>query len=194
MIEQDLGVNITFILVMMLMLIVSIFIPFLGYVRKRWMGLALGCLLQIVVCILTCGLGAFCISVYANHHLRQQRKAAMVTVRKADVEGFSHNWYVKANDECLYEYKKDDDDDSDDDDNDKKYDRPRKIRKLFDVIPLDSFRVSIDDIVVIKFDLKGNMVTATEYDEPIEVVNIDWDKVHNYFEKQSSKGVSASEK
>ena len=57
--------------------------------------------------------------------------------------------------------------------------------KLYDVVPLDSFSVCVDDRIVVRFDLKNRMATATNYGEPIEVVRIDWDKVNAYFEKLS---------
>jgi hypothetical protein len=49
--------------------------------------------------------------------------------------------------------------------------------KLFDVVPLDSSSVSIDDRVVVRFDYKKRQITATDFGEPIEVVSIDWDKI-----------------
>ena len=52
-------------------------------------------------------------------------------------------------------------------------------------MPLDSFSVCVDDRIVVRFDLKNRMATATNYGEPIEVVRIDWDKVNAYFEKLS---------
>lgn len=31
------------------------------------------------------------------------------------------------------------------------------------------------------FDLKNQQVTATDYDQPIEVLSVDWEKVKAYF-------------
>ena len=55
---------------------------------------------------------------------------------------------------------------------------------LYDVVPLDSFRVCLDDHIVIRFDLTKRQVTAADYDTPMEVVNVDWDKVKAYYAQQ----------
>ena len=53
----------------------------------------------------------------------------------------------------------------------------------YDVIRLDSVAagVSVDDRIVVRFDLKNQQVTATDYDQPIEVLRVDWEKVKAYF-------------
>ena len=207
MIDQGFGVYITIVFIMVVLLIASIFIPFYGFVRKRWKGLAIGCLLQPIFCALVALAFGFCISIYGNRLLNRHREAAMVTIGKTDADGFSHRWYVKANEECFYEYKnakEDEDEDEDEDENENKnendiedtnnniekqdFDHNRsRTTKLFDVIPLDSFSVCVDDKIVITFDLGSHKVTATEYDEPLEVVNIDWDKVQGYFESRKTQ-------
>ena len=97
----------------------------------------------------------------------------MVTVSKTDSTGFVHFWYLKADEECFYEYKEKE--------NLKNEYTGFNRGRLYDVVPLDSCSVCVDDNVVVTFDLKGQKATASEYDEPIEVVKVDWDKVNEYF-------------
>ena len=174
MVEQGLGIYIIILLILVLFLVASIFIPFYGFILKRWKGLALGCLIQPFFTVLVCILAFYCIDVYSDHSLHKHKKAAMVTVRKAEADSIKHTWYVKPNEECFYECAK------------PRHYNPEYVGNdmtLFDVIPLDSFRVCVDDKIIIRFDLKEHKVSATEYDEPIEVVNVDWDKVTDYFGK-----------
>lgn len=205
MIEQVFTNIATIIFIMALLWVASIFIPFYGFIKKRWKGLAIGCLIQPIIVVLVCVLSFLCIGFYYDLIISRHREAAMVTVKKTDADGFSHHWYVKPNEECFYEYNNDDNDNdkkgkkqkerNDEDDEENKYEDPKKeIFLLYDVIPQDSFSVCIDDKIVIRFDLKEHKVTATEYDEPIEVVNVDWEKVSDYFEKQASHNVPASGK
>jgi len=41
--------------------------------------------------------------------------------------------------------------------------------------------VSVEDRIVVRFDIEHQKVTATDYDSPAEVVGVDWDKVKAYF-------------
>jgi hypothetical protein len=106
----------------------------------------------------------------------------MVTLRKTEIKGNTRHTFIshlKPDEECFYEYKKTLVSESKD--NERNVDE-----KLYDVVPLDSFSVCVDDRIVVRFDLKNRMATATNYGEPIEVVRIDWDKVNAYFEKLST--------
>lgn len=168
------GTNIIFGLIVLALWVASFFIPFYGFFQKRWKGLGLGCLAQVVFCFLVmAGFGAGRI-FYLRSEIRSYRNNAMVTVRKADAD-VVHSWYLNTNEECFYECGDKQHADSDSTDVDRK--------QLFDIIPLDSTSVCVDDKVVVRFDLKKRTVTAAEYDEPIEVVNVDWDKVSDYFNK-----------
>ena len=55
----------------------------------------------------------------------------------------------------------------------------------FDVIRLDSLKtsVSVEDRIVVRFDIENEKVSATDYDQPAEVVDVNWDKVRTYFGK-----------
>ena len=74
-------------------------------------------------------------------------------------------WYVKTDGECLL-----DSDDADD---------------RFDVIRLDSLSagVSVEDRIVVRFDIKNQKASATDFDQPAEVVDVNWEKVKDYFAK-----------
>ena len=37
---------------------------------------------------------------------------------------------------------------------------------------------------MVRFDLKNQKATATDYDQPAEILQVDWEKVQTYFEKQ----------
>jgi hypothetical protein len=43
--------------------------------------------------------------------------------------------------------------------------------------------VAVDDRIVVRFDTKKKKVVATDLDTPMEVVNVNWDKVRAYFGK-----------
>ena len=199
MIEQVFTITVTILFILVFFGIASVFIPFYGFIRKRWKGLAIGCLIQPIICVLICVLAILFITIYHKLTIHRHKEAAMVTVKKTDANGFSHHWYVKSNEECFYEYSDDEDkkgkrekeEKKRDNDNDEEEEDAtmEEITLLFDVIPIDSFGVCVDDKVVIRFDLKEHKVTATEYDEPIEVVNIDWGKVSDYFETKHLKGI-----
>ena len=144
-----------------IVIMASIGIPIYAYSRKRWKGLAIGCLLQpiacaVVICLIVLGI----ISYFA-----------MVTVRGLDVGNHSKDtltWYLKDDEQCILVCNNQND-----------YDHLR----FSDVIRLDSVSVTVDDRIVVRFDTKKNKVVATDLDTPMEVVNVNWDKVRAYFGK-----------
>ncbi len=181
MLEHGFGLYVAITLVLIVLLIISNAIPFYGFMHKRWKGCFLGCLIQPVVCALFIMIAIVCIVFHQQYGTRKLRKAAMVTLRKTEIKGNTRHtfiWHLKPDEECFYEYKKTPVSESKD--NVKNEDE-----ELYDVVPLDSFSVCVDDRIVVRFDLKNRMATATNYGEPIEVVRIDWDKVNAYFEKLS---------
>lgn len=171
-----------------LVFLASIAIPVYGYSRKRWKGLALGCLIQPIVCVIVfTGVSGIYVA-YKVYSIHQQRKSAMVTVRSIEQgkDGTDTlTWYLQDNDECLMSQKfasAADESDSDTSDDDiSRHD-------LYDVILLDSIKTSVcvEDRVIVRFDLKNQKATATDYDMPAEVVKVNWDKVRGYFEKRKS--------
>lgn len=177
MIEQGYSFYLITVLILVLLLGATILIPYYGFSRKRLKGLAVGCILQPIVCAIICLLVSLSIVFYEKYEVRKYRKAAMVTVKKTDSIGNVQTWNLKADEECLYEYMN-----KNEIEKDSKYLKFDKM-ELFDVVPMDSFRVCVDDKIVVCFDLQNRKATAAEYDEPLEVVNIDWEKVDDYFKK-----------
>ena len=93
----------------------------------------------------------------------------MVTVRSIEQDANDTDtltWYLKADDECILLNSDEDED-------------------RFDVIRLDSLSagVSVEDRIVVRFDIKNQKASATDYDKPAEVVDVNWDKVRDYFSK-----------
>lgn len=177
MIEQDLPFYVIVTVLLLTMLLASITIPIIGFSLKRFKGLFLGCLVQSLVGVVLFFLTIFGIVYYQRQDLRKHRDAAMVTVRETvdeDEDEFTYTWYLKADEECLYERSQPGRTQSITD--------QRENAKLFDVVYIDSTTVGVDDRVVVKFDLKSHSVTATDFGEPIEVVNVDWERVSQYFQ------------
>ena len=92
----------------------------------------------------------------------------MVTVRSIEKntnDTDTLTWYLKTDGECLLDC-----DDVDD---------------RFDVIRLDSLSagVSVEDRIVVRFDIKNQKVSATDFDQPAEVLDVNWEKVKDYFGK-----------
>jgi len=144
----------------------SILIPMYGYTRKRWKGLALGCLIQPLACAVVIGLVIGSIVAYEVYTLNRQTKSAMVAVKTVEQKSKDTDtlkWYLKNDEECIV--------------------RCSGKRQYYDVIRLDSIAagVSVDDRIVVRFDIKNRQVTATDNNQPIEVLSVDWDKVKAYF-------------
>ncbi|MBO4642400.1 MAG: hypothetical protein J5661_06045 [Bacteroidaceae bacterium] len=179
MIEQDFGLYVAITLIVVVLLIISNAIPFYGFMHKRWKGCMYGCLVQPVFIVVILLLAYGIIDFRQKSSVRKLRKAAMVTLRKTEKKGKTentHTWYLKPDEECFYEYKI------------TPNPRPSDVEgnedtKLFDIVPLDSFSVCVDDRIIVKFDLESRRVTASEDDESIEVVRVDWDKVNSYFSR-----------
>ena len=188
MIKED-TFYITIVLLVATFLVASIAIPCYGLYRKRLKGLALGCLIQPFVFGLFCILLAIGVRLYHNNEINKCRDAAMVTVRKTVVEGTDtilYTWYMKPDEECLYTVEVsgrkdvDNDDEDEDEDSEKSDNKKKEDINLFDVVTIDSNTLGIEDRVVVHLDVDSRTATATDFDEPIDVVNIDWEKVENY--------------
>lgn len=154
----------------LLVLMASIMIPFYGYMRKRWKGLALGCLIQPIACIVVFGVVFGGIIAYEVLTLRRQCESAMVTVKTIEQGANGTDtlkWYLQ-DEECLV--------------------KSEGNRQRYDVVRLDSLAagVSVEDRIVVRFDLKNQKATATDYDSPAEILNVDWEKVQAYFKKRES--------
>ena len=186
-IEKDFATALMMGTLFFLVLLASIAIPVFGYRRKQWKGLILGLLLLPVVCIVAYCLLFGSVVAYELLSIEKQRDSAMVTVRSTEPGTLGTDtltWYVKADEECFMEHlflMKTDDTSSDSIEIKQK-------RGWFDVILLDSLptSVSVEDRIVVRFDLKNQKATATDYDGPAEILNVDWEKVQAYFKKRES--------
>lgn len=153
----------------LLVIVISTIIPMVGYFRRRWKGVAIGCLIQPVVCVVVIGAVVVSYLAYKTISIKREMKSAMVTVKSIEqgVNGADTlTWYLKTNEECLF-------------------DDTKKRSNRFDIIRLDSLKtsVSVEDRIVVRFDIENEKVTATDYDQPAEVVDVNWDKVRGYFGK-----------
>lgn len=173
MIEQGLFFYVIIVMVMAVLLAATISIPFYGLIKKRLKGLAIGCFLQPFVCALICILTAVGAYLYQRNELKKYRGGAMVTLKKSEANGKTHFWYLKPNEECFHELWNGDEE--------PEYDANGEMN-LYDVVPFDSFRVCVDDVIFVRFDLEKHEVTAKEYDEPLDIVNVDWNEVKAFFQ------------
>ena len=151
-----------------LVIAISTFIPVYGYLRRRWKGLAIGCLVQPVVCAVLIGAAIAGAYFFRDQKVKMEKNSAMVTVRSIEKntnDTDTLTWYLKTDGECLLDC-----DDVDD---------------RFDVIRLDSLSagVSVEDRIVVRFDIKNQKVSATDFDQPAEVLDVNWEKVKDYFGK-----------
>lgn len=151
-----------------LVIAISTFIPVYGYLRRRWKGLAIGCLVQPVVCAALIGAAVAGAFFFHDQKVKMEKNSAMVTVRSIEKntnDTDTLTWNLKTDGECLLDC-----DDVDD---------------RFDVIRLDSLSagVSVEDRIVVRFDIKNQKVSATDFDQPAEVLDVNWEKVKDYFGK-----------
>jgi uncharacterized membrane protein len=171
-------------LITLFILVASVTIPYYGYKKKRWKGLTIGCLLQPVVCFVV--LMAIILGIYTYEYFRhkKQKEHAMVTVKTLEKKGDRVDtlyWYVKSDEECIMERKRQRYDNDEEEDRDST-ERDRKI-EWYDVVPIDNFPhgVNVEDRIMVRFDLKNHSVVATDYDARAEVTKVDWDQVRAYF-------------
>ena len=182
--EELLYLYIIVFIVLVVLFVVSLAIPFYGFMRKRFKGLLLGCVLQPIIFAIIASIILYATNLYAEHDEARHREGAMVTLRQKtgnNPDSYERKWYLKPDGECFYNYWKPDNmkEESSDDD----YDNT----ELYNIVPLDSFRVCVDDVITVSFDLKGRKVTAVKYNDSLEVVSVDWDKVEAYFLSQHSE-------
>ena len=183
MITQGVEFYVFLVILMGALVLASIVIPCYGFLHKDWKGLALVCVIQPFVAGIACllvGLGAY---FYYTYNYNRYHESAMVTVRKTTIEGadtLTRTWYLNADEECLYEFRSSNQECADS--------TVREDDGLFDVVPLDSITLGVEEHVIVRFDLNTRTVTATDDDEPIDVVSVDWPKVEAYLSlKQSNK-------
>ena len=169
--ENEILVELLIIIIGIIVIMGSIAIPIYAFNRWRWKGLALGCLIEPVVCAIVIFAVTIGIFFYMEIKYDNERESAMVTVRGLDVGKHSKDtltWYLKDDDQCIMIYN--DQHDYND-------------LSFYDVIRLDSVSLVVEDRIVVKFDMKKKKVVATDLDTPMKVVNVKWDKVRAYFGK-----------
>jgi hypothetical protein len=177
MIEQEFIYYVIGFCVIVVLLLSTFSFPFIGFSRKRWKGMALGCVIQPVTCAVIVFMTITCIGLLEECSLKKHRSNTMVTLRKVSPEG-TQNWYLNGpKEECFFEFEQSDSAKKEE----KKHWTERS--QLFDIVPMDSTSVCVDDRIIVKFDTIKHQVTATDFDEPIEVVNVDWDRVKWYWTK-----------
>lgn len=152
--------------------LVSFAIPSYGYRRKRWKGFFIGILVQFAVCcvgFLIFGLGSV---LYVHYTVKKELDGAMVTVRGTDVARHRNDtlvWSLTPDEVCLVG-------------NSNNNVHVRK-RIYYDFIRLSPVSVGVEDRIVVKFDVKRKQVTATDMNKPMEVIQVDWEKVNHYLNK-----------
>lgn len=161
----------------------SFLIPYKGFTLKRYKGLALGCLLQPIFCIVILLILIFAGLYYMGSDVEEHRKAAMMSFCKLENDSTENKtfYYVKTNDECFIENGV-----GKDDQLIFGYDYDNKI-DLADVFYNDSSSICVDDDIIVRFDLKNRKVKVTDYEDSLEVVSVDWDKVNAYFNQRKAK-------
>lgn len=185
-IDRDYTTTLWIAFIILLIVVASVVIPIYGYKWKRWKGLALGCLAQPVVCAIVIFSVLIGIFIYELWDFKKEKDKAMVTVRSIEKNGDRVDtliWYVKADEECIMERKKQAP--SDEEEERDSTDEAKDI-EWFDVVPIENFAhgVNIEDRIMVRFDLKNKSVVATDYDDRAEVTKVDWDQVRDYFSKK----------
>ena len=156
--------------------LVSFAIPFYYFQRKWWKGLFIGIPVQIAVFIFWGVVIGFGSMLYVDNFFEKEVDNAMVTVRGTDVARHNSDtlvysdtlvWSLTPDEVCLVGKEKE------------------KVRKRFyyDFLRLSPVSVGVEDRIVVTFDVKHKKVTATDMDKPMEVVQVDWEKVNDYLNK-----------
>lgn len=153
-----------------ILLLVSFLIPFYYFQRKWWKGLFIGIPVQIAVFILGGVVIGFGSMLYVDNFFEKEVDNAMVTVRGTDVARHNSDtlvWSLTPDEVCLVGKEKE------------------EVRKRFycDFLRLSPVSVGVEDRIVVTFDVKHKKVTATDMDKPMEVVQVDWEKVNDYLNK-----------
>ena len=140
-----------------ILLLVSFLIPFYYFQRKWWKGLFIGIPVQIAVFILGGVVIGFGSLLYVDNFFEKEVDNAMVTVRGTDVARHNSDtlvWSLTPDEVCLVDF-----------------------------LRLSPVSVGVEDRIVVTFDVKHKKVTATDMDKPMEVVQVDWEKVNDYLNK-----------
>ena len=183
MIDQYVGFFVTVILIAMVILVATLYLPLYGFMHKRFKGLVLGCLAQPFIFVGVLVLAVVISITYMSNDMSKYRKGAMVTIHTADKDSSGTKTHLYIGDEaCFIEIGKLDKTDA----YSVVFDNDREVG-LFNVIYVGDSTICVDDKYLIKFDLKQRKAVATEYEDTIEIAQIDWEKVEAYFLQQNAK-------
>lgn len=167
------------IIVFCVALIISFFVPFYGYKKKRKKGLALGCLMQPVVFFLLGLFLTFFVVKYEDHHFSLEEDASMAIVRYTENGDcvVSQTWILNPNGKCTMVF---------DQSPAANAEYPCNIDHFveeYTIIALDSFACEVDKRVEVRFDLQRKKVIAADRSDTLEVVSVNWEKVRDFFSK-----------
>ena len=182
-IDRDYTTTLWIAFTILLIIVASVIVPIYGRRRKGWKGLALGCLAQPFVCAIVIFVVLLGIFAYELWNFKKETDKAMVVVRSIEKKGDRVDtliWYVKPDEECIMERKRQEL--SDEEEENDSTEEGRDV-EWFDVVPIANFAhgVNIEDRIMVRFDLKNQSVVATDYDDRAEVTKVDWDKVRDFF-------------
>ncbi len=167
-------------LVLITLAVISIIIPLGGFFLKKWKGLAMGCVIQPLFIVLFTVLIIVGATVCWQYDLKKHENGAMVVLKKGYNDTLNNKgvnyWYLQDDGECFCDF-------GETGNSGLAFILYGSMR-FYDVILMDSFRVCVDDKVVVKFDMEKRRATASEYEDTLEVVNVDWEKVDAFFQKQ----------
>ena len=183
--DRDYTTTLWIAFIILLIVVVSVVVPIYGHRRKGWKGLALGCLAQPFVCAIVIFIALMGIYIYELWDFKKQKDKAMVVVSSIEKKGDRVDtlfWYVKPDEECIMERKRQALSDEEERDSTEK----GKDIEWFDVVPIANFAhgVNIEDRIMVRFDLKNHSVVATDYDDRAEVTKVDWDQVRDFFARK----------
>lgn len=183
MIDKYVGLAITITLIAMILWVASLFLPFFGFIHKRFKGLLVGCIVQPILLVIICIVSIFVFLIYMGFDTKKYRQSAIVTICHLENDSTQKKtyMYIGSDDICFAESGN-----LEKDYNPIIYNINHDI-SLFDVIYRDSTTITIDDCYKVKFDLKNRRAVATKYEDTIEVASIDWEKVDAYFQNKKSK-------
>ena len=105
MIDKYVGFAITVIIIAIVLWVASLYLPFYGFMQKRFKGACLGCILQPFISAIILALSFVVIFTYMTSDMIKYRKNAMVMVKKApkDSTNVATHLYIGADDVCFLE-------------------------------------------------------------------------------------------
>lgn len=161
-------------------LILSSYIPRYGYKRWNKFGAFLGCLIQSIV--LVCFM-VLITTPYSLFRGCQQEGGTMLCIRNVEEDRdcrFEEMWYLKSDGSISYHFDKESNDHHVEPcGNDSYWERLDVSFARNDSVPILTY-YHIGDIKIY-FDLDEHKVTPTFNNDTIEVISVNWDMVEQFF-------------